>query len=248
MKTMTLVCLALTLSVPASVSAQNAALKQQTDATIHPLNDIEETVDQFVRRNNQAQGQDVSVSIKSLDNRLRLARCAQPLNTVWSPGSRMLGRVTVQVECISPKPWRIHVQASVTMEGTVWTLARGVRRGDVLTQAMLTQQVVILGSNNAAYRARGAPIVDVEPWLGYTFVQRVSGGQVLEERMLKPANLISKGEVVIISHQSEGLSLQTKGIALKDASANQQVQVRNSASGRIINAIAVARGTVQTMQ
>lgn len=238
----------MSLLAPCGLLAQSDADSKLKKTAIHPLDDIERAVEIFIQSNNQSQGQDVSVAIKSLDKRLRLARCDEPLNTVWSPGSRMLGRVTVQVACALPKPWRIHVQASVTMEGSVWTLARGANRGDVLSQDMLTLQRVVLGSNNAAFRARGNPIVDIKPWLGYSFAQRVNGGQVLEERMLKPATVISKGEMVLINHHSAGLSLQTKGVALNDATVNQQVQVKNSTSGKIINAIAVARGAVRTMQ
>lgn len=236
------------LLMPLVLWAQVTEISDNGDPQIHPLVDIEQAVQQFISRNNESPDQAVSVKTKSLDRRLRLARCSKPLNTYWSPGSRAIGRVTVQVECESPRPWRIHVQASVTVEVFVWVLSRGARRGDVLSPELLTRQLVTLGANNAAFVSRGSPVRDLKPWIGFSFSQRVNSGQVLEERMLEPANLVSKGEVVLITHRSQGLSLQTKGIALKDAAANQQLQVRNSASGKIVDAIAVTRGTVEILK
>ena len=242
-----LICALVFLLMPFSLPAQSDTQNQLPDASIQSLDAIAMAVDEFIRSENQLEGREVSVATKPLDRRMRLARCDEPLDAVWSPGSRQLGRVAVQVACTSPKRWRIHVQATITMEGSVWTLARGAKRGEILKPHMLTKKVISLGTQNSALITVGSPITDITPWLGYMFSQRVNTGQVLNERMLEPANLIKKGDIVLITHRSQGLSLQTKGIALKDAAANQQVQVKNSASGKVIDAIAVAEGIVEIL-
>lgn len=209
-----------------------------------------EAIDQAVRDfvlSEQPSGSGVQVDVKPLDKRLRLANCGSPLNTYWSPGSRSIGRVTVQVECAGPKPWRVHVQSTVTMEGQVWVLSRSVRRGELLDKDVLVQQAVTLGANNAAFTSLGAPIIDLEPWIGYSFSQRVAAGKVLNERMLKPANLVRKGEAVLIRIESAGLKLQTKGVALKDAAAGKPVQVKNSMSGKVIDAVVIGKGVVAVL-
>jgi len=214
---------------------------------IQSLAEIQQVVGDYVRTQN-ADSIDISVEVKPLDKRLRLAACDQPLNAFWSPGSRSMGRVTVQVECASPKPWRVHVQSTVTMEGLVWTLDRSVRRGDVLTRGLLQQVPVKIGANNPALRASAAPILNIESWIGFAFSQRVSAGKVLDERMLKPPVLVEKGEAVLIVHQSAGLQLQTNGIALTNAAMGKRVQVRNTSSGKILEATAVARGLVEVLR
>ncbi|WP_157735851.1 flagellar basal body P-ring formation chaperone FlgA [Granulosicoccus antarcticus] len=210
--------------------------RQSLDAIAH-------AVREFVTAE-QTSTDGVQVEVKALDNRLRLAQCDAPLDTYWSPGSRSIGRVTVQVECASPKPWRVHVQSTVTQEGYVWVLSRGVQRGDLLDPDLLVKQIVKLGASNAALNSLGTPILDVKPWLGYAFSQRVGAGKMLNERMLKPANLIKKGDAVLIRIESAGLKLQTKGVALKDAAAGKFVQVRNIASGRVVDAVALRKGVV----
>ncbi len=233
------------LTHSASVAPHTDALPAQSD--IQSLDDIRLAVRSFVESKQSTEGE-VSVTVKRLDRRLRLAYCLEPLETVWSPGSRTLGRVTVQVACSSPRPWRVHVQATVTMQGMVWTLSRGARRGDILSRDLLSKEKVTLGANNQAFTSLGTPVRDIEPWLGYEFAQRVNSGKVLNERMLKPARLLHKGDTVVIRHRSKGLELRTKGLALSDAGARQQTQVRNSSSGKIIDVVVVSPGIVEILQ
>jgi|GEM_PF-268562 len=231
----------------AAASLPQAVSSVTVPVGVQSLAEIQQAVGDFVRTQN-ADSTETSVEVKPLDKRLRLAACDQPLDTFWSPGSRSMGRVTVQVECASPKPWRVHVQSTVTMEGLVWTLDRSVRRGDVLTQGLLQQVPVKIGANNPALRSSAAPIVDIESWIGFAFSQRVSAGMVLDERMLKPPVLVEKGEAVLIVHQSAGLQLQTNGVALTNAAMGKRVQVRNTSSGKVLEATAVARGLVEVLR
>lgn len=242
-------CIPLSLSVGLAHAANELATTDVPDNVpeVQPLNSIRQSVEKFILAS-QSGGQQVDVQVKALDQRLRLAYCLDHLDTTWSPGSRSLGRVTVQVACASPRPWRVHVQATVTMQGEVWTLARGMRRGEILNRDALVRQEVTLGANNTAFTSLGTPIVDIEPWLGFTFTQRVNAGKVLNERMLKPPKLVSKGEAVVIRHLSRGLELRTRGVALSDAGARQQTQVRNSSSGKIIDVVVVAEGIVEILQ
>lgn len=221
-------------------------LSQAQTELIQPLAQIEQAVSSFVLEE-QSSPDNVSIEVRELDKRLRLSLCNGDLQTQWSAGSRTLGRVTVQVSCVEPISWRVHVQATVTLEGYVWALDKGAQRGDVLSKSMLAKHKIMLGANNAALTALGNPIVDVESWLGYTFSQRISAGKVLTDRMLKRANLVNKGEKVLIRHQSTGLQLQTFGIALKGAASDQRIQVRNNSSGKIIEGVVVARGLVEVL-
>lgn len=230
---------------PADVNSNADAPASQPD--IQPLDSIRLAVQSFIESVSSAEGE-IDVAVKQLDRRLRLAYCTDPLTTTWSPGSRAVGRVTVQVACSAPRPWRVHVQATVTMQGLVWTLSRGVSRGDILTRDVLSQQSVTLGANNAAFTSLGTPVRSIDMWLGYEFAQRVNSGKVLNERMLKPARLLYKGDTVVIRHRSQGLELQTKGVALSDAGARQQTQVRNSSSGKIIDVVVVSTGIVEILQ
>ncbi|MFK7997425.1 MAG: flagellar basal body P-ring formation chaperone FlgA [Granulosicoccus sp.] len=230
-----------------NVTPENVSNTVAMATEFQSLDSIRTTVESFIQ-SSQSDERSVSVTVKSLDKRLRLVNCLTPLEPTWSNRSRKLGRVTVQVACSSPKPWRVHVQATVTMKGMVWTLGRGVQRDQILSRDVLVRKEVTLGANNAAFTSLGTPIVDIEPWLGYAFAQRVSTGKVLDERMLKPAKVLSKGDAVVIRFRSKGLTLQTRGVALRDAAALRQTQVRNSSSGKIIDVMVISPGVVEIYQ
>lgn len=244
-----LCCIPILLSVEHALAANDEVANKAIDHApdVQPLDSIRQRVENFILAS-QVDGQQVEVQVKTLDKRLRLTYCHEQLDTTWSPGSRSLGRVTVQVACASPRPWRVHVQATVTVQGMVWTLARGVSRGEILRRDVLLQQEVTLGANNTAFTSLGMPVADIEPWLGFEFAQRVNAGKVLNERMLKPPMLVSKGEAVVIRHLSRGLELQTRGIALSDAGAREQTQVRNTSSGKVIDVVVVEAGIVEILQ
>lgn len=218
-----------------------------TNVGIQSLDDIEASVREFVMRE-QSDSHSVSVRVNSLDTRLRLAECANQLQTFWSPGSRKYGRVTVQVVCEGSKAWRIHVQTNVTYEGEVWVLGRGVRRGEILVQEDLEQKVVTVGGHDHTFRNVGDPVINLDRWLGYAFSERVTAGSVLDETMLVPAKIVSKGESVLIVYETVGLQLQTKGVALNEGAKGGSVQVRNTSSGKTVDAIVLARGLVQLLQ
>ena len=225
-------------------SVPDAAATQQD---IQPLLSISTAVEDFIF--SRAETPDgLSVTVKQIDSRLRLAQCDAPLSSTWSPGSRTLGRVTVQVACSGPRPWRVHVQATVTMQGMVWILSRGVRRDETLDQNLLIRQEMTIGDGNAAYRSLGTPVTDIKPWLGFAFTQRVSAGKVLNEQMLKPARLVNKGDAVVIQHKASGLKILTRGVALHNAGNAEQTQVRNASSGKIVDVVVVAPGTVETLK
>ena len=66
--------------------------------------------------------------------------------------------------------------------------------------------------------------------------------------MLAPATVISKGEAVLITYETAGLQLQTKGVALSDGAQGRFVRVKNISSGNTIDAVVVDRGLVALMQ
>lgn len=231
----------------ATVISDGVIASNTNSIGIHSLDDIEASVRDFVL-SEQSDENGVSVQVNSLDKRLRLAECPEELKAFWSPGSRRYGRVTVQVACEGLKSWRIHVQSTVTYEGAVWVLGKGVKRGEILNQADLERKVVTVGGNHYTFRNVADPIKNLDRWLGYAFSERVTAGSVLDESMLVAAKIINKGESVLIVYETAGLQLQTKGIALSEGAKGSPVQVRNTSSGKTVDALVLARGVVQLLQ
>ncbi|MEE9320425.1 MAG: flagellar basal body P-ring formation chaperone FlgA [Granulosicoccus sp.] len=221
------------------------ALPVQTVLAVQqPLPTIEAAVERFVQTHHE---DTAVVKVKALDNRLRLPLCDTPLSADWSPGSGTIGRVTVHIACDSDVSWRIHVQATITREGKVWVLSRRVQRGDILVAEMLEQRTVVLGDGG---RRRGRtidPVSDTGSVLGFEFSRAVSAGEPLSGKMLSPRKLVMKGETVLLRYQAPGLDLQTQGVAIADGAHDEQIKVRNQASGKLVEAIVASRGVVDVL-
>jgi flagella basal body P-ring formation protein FlgA len=227
------------------ISALMALPVQMVMAEQQPLPTIEAAVEGFIQTHHESTA---SIKVKALDSRLRLPLCDTPLSADWSPGSGTIGRVTVHVACDSDVSWRIHVQATVTREETIWVLSRRVKRGDVLDAEMLEQRTVVLGDSGRRRGRAADPVSDTGPVLGFEFSRAVSAGEPLSEQMLTPRKLVMKGETVLLRYQEPGLDLQTQGIAIADGASDERIQVRNQASGKLVEAIVAGRGVVDALR
>ena len=108
------------------------------------LAEIEHVVVDFIRQHHSADSA-INVELQRLDKRLRLSICEEDLIVNWSPGSREIGRTTVSVGCSMPKPWHLFVRATVEKEILTWVLNSPVRKGEVLSRQLVSQQSVMLG-------------------------------------------------------------------------------------------------------
>lgn len=186
----------------------------------------------------------LNVELQRLDNRLQLAVCEEDLMVSWSPGSRSIGRTTVSVGCATPKPWRIFVRATVEKESLTWVLNAAVRKGEVLSRQLVSQQSVMLGKGGHFGLPLGVPITDIEPWLGQVFVQAMQSGKIVGDQSLQLPNLVTKGDPVSIIYKSSHLAIRAKGVALESGALQQKIAVKNSVSNKVIDAIVTGRSNV----
>ena len=226
-----------------AASALSAPAAVADSAAIQSLAAIQSTVATFVRQVHQ-DDTSLTVSVRTLDQRLRLPACESPLDAQWSPGSRDTGQVTVRVACQSAKPWQLHVQANVSREATVWVLTRAAERNAVLDASMVKSQTVTLGRGLTTASRSGTPVSELQAWLGFAFRQSAQPGQLLTQRMLVPQTLVSRGDSVRIRDHRAGLQVEMAGTALGNGSLDQRIQIKNPASGKVIDATVIARGVV----
>ncbi len=225
------------LSIVAIVAVTTAYAETQS------VSSIEHAVAAFVSE--QLSNDSVAqVSVQRLDKRLMLSKCEQAMDVQWSPGSRRVGRVTTVVACDLPKPWKIHVQASVSRQVPVLTLNKAVRKGDALTAHMVRPEEITIGQGSRLRISSGTMIEKLEPWIGYVFVQSVQSGRVLTDEMLEQPKLILRGDPVSINFLRGSVSIRAKGVALGSGSLHQQISVRNRSSGKVIEGTVESQSSV----
>jgi flagella basal body P-ring formation protein FlgA len=223
---------------PAHSNTQNNA---QSLAT------IEHAAVEFIKQQHPADAI-LNVNLQRLDKRLKLSRCDNDLLVNWSPGSKQIGRTTVNVACTAPKPWRIFVRATVEKDVLAWVLNNSVRKGEVLSRQLVSQQSIMLGNSALLAQPNGAPISEIEPWIGQVFARAVQAGRVLTDQSLQLPMLVTKGESVSITYQSAQLAIKTKGVALESGSLEQKISVKNTESNKVFDAIVVGRSNVTILR
>lgn len=178
--------------------------------------------------------------IGPIDARLQLADCTQPLQVaLFNPPTPLAGRITLQIQCDAPSPWKIYIKATLHVVKNVVVTLRPLPRGHTLTPADIQLQARPLASLRQNYFEQLAAVTDKK------LKQAVAAGSVLTATALENARCIVKNQQVTISSGvNAGVNVKTNGIALRDGNLGDRISVRNSASNKVIEATVMAPGLV----
>ena len=209
------------------------------ESNFHPLKDIQKQIKTFVETQTSYAELVLNARVGNLDPRLKLRRCAHPLEVDYTNPKRKAGQVSVAVNCPGPVSWRIYVGVNVEIYGDVLVVTRSVQRG-----SRINPQDVQLENRNLAALNRGYyQSVDELEFLRAK--QQLRPGTLLNPSNVETRKLVYNGDLVTIVAKTDSLNVRTQGRALNDASAGQRVRIRNDKSGRIIEATVVAEGVVE---
>jgi flagella basal body P-ring formation protein FlgA len=178
-----------------------------------------------------------TIEAVAIDERLKLARCAVPLDAKLERAITR-GSGTVTVSCRSPAPWRLFVPVRALNDVPVVVLARSVQPGEVLT-----------GEDVAVARQPSASLpydylTDTGQAVGLTMRRTQPAGAVITAASLEAPELVRRGELVTLISGTGAISVKAEGVALQPARLNQRLKVR-SASGRVIEGTAEGPGQVR---
>jgi len=179
------------------------------------------------------------VQINRLDPRLRLPLCDQPLTTTLETPAEPVGRVTVRVRCDGTSPWTVFVPGQVHLYREEVTVVRPIKREGVLGEGDLTLAERDVGLLNQGY------MIDLEQALGRKTTRPLQPDQVLSPTFIRQAEVIRRGDQVVISARSGGISVRMPGEALSDGAVGKQISVRNQRSQRVVRARVVGPGQVE---
>ncbi len=226
------VLLALVVALLAGVAPTLAAELQSLDSISAAAISASE------ERARQQGYENVDVEVRPLDDRLQLPQCGQPLSSFIPPASRMLGAVSVGVECEGPQPWTIYVRTQVQAQRAVPVLARAVARNTVITAA----DIMLV---NQPLESVGEGLVfDPEHIIGMELTRSLDEGSTLRVRHLRAPKIIKRGQQVTLVSGTGGLEVRMQGKALADAAHGERVGVAATGSGKTVEGIAHSDGSV----
>ncbi|MCG8292998.1 flagellar basal body P-ring formation chaperone FlgA [Pseudomonas entomophila] len=197
---------------------------------------LEFTVEDYLATT-QTQGR-YEIQVNTLDPRLRMPLCSQQLDaSLESPTP--LGRVTVKVRCDGTAPWTVFVPAQVRLLREVVVMTRPLRRESVIDQGDVTLRERDVGTLTQGY------LTQLEQAVGMKLVRPTVLDQVLTQQHMEQADVIRKGDQVVIVARSGSLSVRMPGEALDRGGMEAQIRVRNLNSKRVVKARVTGPGQVE---
>lgn len=198
-----------------------AATPEQVDviraaAEEHILNTIDQPI-----------GGELAITAANIDSRIKATDCPIPLETSSSSTNGSRSSITVLVQCI-PDNWRVYVPVRLSMSVPLVTANRSIVRGEIIGQYDVTMAMIEL----KRFRREG-----------FSLPEQVVGAKA--KKNIRPGNVIERGDVCVVCRNEKvviqavkgGMTITTKGTALSDGSAGDQVRVKNDKSQRIIEGI-----------
>lgn len=198
---------------------------------------LEHSVTQYLQRS-EIHGRH-EIQVNSLDPRLRLAACDVPLAVTLESPAQPIGRVTCRVRCEGSSPWTVFVPAQVRLYRPVLVATRPLNRNAILTDGDIALAERDVGQLTQGY------LTDPSQISGKKLTRSVQTDQVLATGHVVMAEVIRKGDQVVINARSGTISVKMPGEALSDGGIGEQIRVRNTRSQRIVRGRVVGPGTVE---
>jgi flagella basal body P-ring formation protein FlgA len=184
-------------------------------------------------------GSPPTVRAGSLDSRLRLKECDEPLEAFQPGGGRSLGNTTVGVRCPGTQPWTLYVPVKVSIYDAVVVAARSLSKGMLVQE----QDVKLLEKDLAGIRA--GYYQDLSQVVGKQVARTVSMGAAITTNMVKPQMQIKRGQQISLIAVSHGLKVQMTGEALADGATGERIRVRNLSTKKVLEGIVRSATTVE---
>lgn len=181
---------------------------------------------------------DHEILLNTLDPRLKLNECLQALEVFTQNTPIKAGRNSIGVRCDAGRSWSLFIPVQIKIFRDVVVVTQALKRGDILSQANVTTQRTDVALLKAGF------ITNPEEAIGKQVQHNLIQGTPLNNKDLVKATIIKRGDSVIIISENPKMLIQMPGIAMSDAFEGQNIRVKNTSSGRIINANAIKSGVV----
>ncbi|UTZ21046.1 flagellar basal body P-ring formation chaperone FlgA [Vibrio campbellii] len=198
-------------------SATESQIEQiRTAAEQHILSTVE-----------QPAGGNLSVNAANIDPRIKATDCPYPLDTSASSTSSRRSNINVLVECPADD-WKVYVPVRISASVPMIVSTRQLGRGEIISASDVTTSMIEL------QRFRKDGFTTYGQVIGAKLKRNVRLGDVVERN---DVCVVCRNEKVTIQAVKGGMTITTKGTALQDGSAGDQVRVKNDKSQRIIEGI-----------
>ena len=179
------------------------------------------------------------ISVGTLDPRLKLPICENELNAFSPQGSATFGSGTVGIRCKGTKPWTIYVPVKVTGYTNVVVIARNVKRGHILSRHDLVYEKRELSRLHNGY------YLSINELIGKQLKRPLMRNNIIYQHATEEPDLIKRGQDVMLTAATNGISVEIKAKALSDGKMGQRIRVKNLSSKRVVEGVVIGSHAVK---
>jgi len=173
----------------------------------------------------------LEVTAETLDERLRLAACADPLQATIAGDGQLRERTTVNVRCNAGTRWSIYLGVNLASELPVLVAQRPLAIGSVPAPADFEVVTRRLPGVSSRY------VGDVAQLAGQRLRRPLAMGEALAADALAIAPVVHRGQQLTLVARAGGMEVRTTGIALSDGRPDERIRVQNLVSQKVIEAV-----------
>jgi flagella basal body P-ring formation protein FlgA len=214
----------------------------QDAGRIEPPDSIRAAAEAFVKSQLPPDANVASVTAGTLDNRLRLARCAGGLHAQIPQGATLQSRTMVGVACQGPVRWTVYVTVTVESRISVLVLKHPVPRDARLTADDVTVESRKVTGLTTAF------LTDVSDLQGRSAQRPLPMGTTLTMDMFKADLVIQHGQEVTLVAAAGGIEVRATGRALADAASGARVKVQNLSSMKVVEGVVAGPDLVRVSE
>ena len=170
--------------------------------------------------------------------RMRLESCNQPLRAALSDAIRPMSRISVPVRCPQTPGWTVRVLVRLQLFHNVLVTNHPLERGDGVNPSDVhfeDRDVTRLGYGY---------IGTLDQLTGRSLARNLPGGSVLTPAALGGRQTVRAGDHVQVLAQLGDIVVRADGIALGSGDDGARLLVRNTSSGRVVDAMVRGPGVV----
>jgi flagellar basal body P-ring formation protein FlgA len=181
----------------------------------------------------------LSLQAAPLDPRLRVANCDRALSGFLTDASALRYQTTVGVRCEGSVRWTIYTSVRVESQAPVLIARRSLARNAEVTAEDFKLETRRVPGMLSAY------VTEASALAGQRLSRPVAADEPLSFEALAPANLIHRGQTVVLLAHAGGLEVRMNGVALADGRASERIRVQNVSSQRIVEGIVRSDSVVE---
>ena len=182
----------------------------------------------------------LSLQAGPLDPRMRLVACDHPLQGFVTGDGQLHYQTTVGVRCDGSTRWTIYTSVIVQSQAAVLVARRPLARDVELTAADFRSETRRVPGLISAY------VTEPTALSGQRLRRPIAAGEPLACDALAAANLIHRGQQVVLLARTGGIEVRMNGIALADGGAGGRIRVQNLSSQRTVEGIIRSDTVVET--